>query len=364
MEAMYKTFVTTCESDLEVLDELMPMSADPFFDPSQPELIGVASLHLDSLFYLCDIRDHLPIVTFKGNKGGFLKMTARTWIDEVETIPTYICVDKESKLTDFSGQKCIIRFYFEALHDITPALSSDVQVAFTFFCHSGQYRTTRHRAVNVMEGDKHPFLNSTVVVEQKITPDFIRYIQKKCLELEIWGSRITNRQFEDTDHSKFVLVAQRVGDAAMMERVRNYIKTVLAREGKTQGPATDAVNEGCGDGADEDEITVAGSKGGTVEDDVEALKLKLKEMAIMLDKAEKNLKRTTRTSVAFRDEISKTNAKISQSTKKAELQLKEKDSEIETLRRQLEHLQEKERVLTERERVEAAKKRSTVCIIS
>jgi hypothetical protein len=212
MRTMHTCFLSACERDLELLDDLYPASADPFMDPSQPELIGVATFHLDSIFYLCDVRDFMPIVTFKGNKGGLLKMTVRTWIDEVETVPAYICVDKESKLSDFPGRKCIVRFYFESLNDINPALSSDVQIVFNFFHHSGQYRTTRHPARNAEEGDRYPFINSTLVVEQKITPDFIRYVQKKCIELEIWGSRITNRVYAEGEVFQYTQTLPRVGE--------------------------------------------------------------------------------------------------------------------------------------------------------
>ena len=244
MRLMYTSFMTVCEEDLEILDEVYPTAIDPFFDPSQPELIGAATLHLDSLFYLCDVKDMLPIVTFKGSRGGLLKMTARTWIDVVETIPSYICVDKESKLTDFPGKKCIIRFYFESLNDINPTLSSDVQIVFTFFCHSGQYRTSRHPARNTEDGDKHPFVNSTIVVEQKITPDFIRYVQKKCVEIEVWGCRLSNAQFskdEDSSSSSSFeanfssqSAAARVGDAGMV-RVCIGISTVSRSSSSSGG---------------------------------------------------------------------------------------------------------------------------------
>eukprot|EP00392_Amoebophrya_sp_AT5.2_P019462 g20307.t1 len=263
--------------------------------PQVPELIGAATLHLDSLFYLCDVKDMLPIVTFKGSRGGLLKMTARTWIDVVETIPSYICVDKESKLTDFPGKKCIIRFYFESLNDINPTLSSDVQIVFTFFCHSGQYRTSRHPARNTEDGDKHPFVNSTIVVEQKITPDFIRYVQKKCVEIEVWGCRLSNAQFsKDEDFSSSFeanfssqSAAARVGDAGMAEKLCVCVAAVLARrradevrefggeESGGAGPQTEAAEEDDVFGDDGDGGTVATSKAGG--EDVETLKLKLKE---------------------------------------------------------------------------------------
>jgi TolA-binding protein len=90
-------------------------------------------------------------------------------------------------------------------------------------------------------------------------------------------------------------------------------------------------------------------------------------MTILLDKADKNLRRTTRTSVLFRDEISKTNAKIAQSSKQAELQLSEKNQEIVDLKKYIKELEEKQRVREKEEsdrRLEEEKKKSKICVVS
>ena len=194
MRVMYNDFVWKYDRDMLELEDEYPPGRDPFLDPSEPELLGVCHVHLDSLFYLMDVRDTVPIVTYKGVSGGLLKFTLRCWIDEVDTIPSYIKVDEECKLSDFLGRKCIMKFYFESLLDINPALSNDLQIAFSFFAHSGQYRTPRHVSRDEKVGDEHPYLNNIVVVEQHITPEFVQYIQKKSIELEVWGGRIFNKR--------------------------------------------------------------------------------------------------------------------------------------------------------------------------
>lgn len=191
---MYRDFVWKFDRETTQLDDEYPPAKDPFLDPSEPELLGVSNIHLDSLFYLMDVRDTVPIVTFKGVSGGLLKFTLRCWIDAVDTIPNYIKVDEECKLTDFMGHKCIMKFYFESLFDINPSLSNDIQIAFNFFTHSGQYRTPRHILRNEKYGDQNPYLNNIVVVEQAITTDFIDFVQKRSIELEIWGGRIFNKR--------------------------------------------------------------------------------------------------------------------------------------------------------------------------
>ena len=194
MKPMYSDFIWKFDRNLMQLDNNFPPSKDPFLDPSKPELIGVSNIHLDSLYYLMDVRDTVPIVTFRGDLGGLLKFSLRCWIDQVDTIPNYIKVDEECKLPDFMGRKCIMKFYFESLLDINPTLSNDVHVSFNFFVHSGQYKTPRHTSRNIKLGDQHPYLNNIVVVEQTITPDFIQYVQRNSIELEIWGGRIFNQR--------------------------------------------------------------------------------------------------------------------------------------------------------------------------
>lgn len=93
-------------------------------------------------------------------------------------------------------------------------------------------------------------------------------------------------------------------------------------------------------------------------------------MAILLARAEKNLKRTARTSVVFRDEVTKTNAKISQTAKQAEAQLQAKNFEIDQLKRRIDELERKQK--QKEQELEAAKleaehirnKNSKVCVVS
>eukprot|EP00392_Amoebophrya_sp_AT5.2_P019461 g20306.t1 len=88
-------------------------------------------------------------------------------------------------------------------------------------------------------------------------------------------------------------------------------------------------------------------------------------MAILLDKAEKNLKRTTRTSAVFRDEISKTNAKIAQSSQLSEARLREKELEMEGMKAkiaQLEALREQQQTELRQLQQQQQKQSSRACV--
>ena len=196
MQELYCLFLSECAEDTAVLDEALfnnGLMNDPFVDPPQDELVGVAFLHLDGLQYLLDVADVLPIFNFNGQRAGSIKIHMRCWIDTMETIPEYISVDKETNIANFIDHKMIIRLYFENLLDIPEFLSSGLYISFKFFFHGGTYSTARHCGITT-----NPFLNDPVVVEQTITNDFIEYIKTGSLELEVFGKRIVpNSTLED-----------------------------------------------------------------------------------------------------------------------------------------------------------------------
>lgn len=188
MQELYCLFLSECAGDASVLDEALfnnGLANDPFVDPPQDELVGVAFLHLDGLQYLLDVADVLPIFNFNGQRAGSIKIHMRCWIDTMETIPEYISVDRETNIASFVDHKMIIRLYFENLLDIPEFLSSGRYVSFKFFFHGGTYSTARHCGITT-----NPFLNDPVVIEQTITNDFIEYIKTGSLELEVFGKRI------------------------------------------------------------------------------------------------------------------------------------------------------------------------------
>ena len=106
MKEMYSVFNNCwCRRDPMWLDTLYTPDRNSFLDTVQDELVGVAYLYLNSLYYLLDINDVTPIVNFKGNVVGYVKINVRAWIDEIEMLPEYLSVDKECKLSDFTNKK-------------------------------------------------------------------------------------------------------------------------------------------------------------------------------------------------------------------------------------------------------------------
>jgi hypothetical protein len=193
MRLMHHDFVWKFLRDVDLLDDRYrgPRN-NPFLQPTEPELIGVANIHLDNVFYLYDTRQRVPIISFKGNGVGFLNFKLRCWIDKVEALPDYLKLDNNAKFSDFMGRTCILRFYFDSLTDINPNLSNNIQITHNFFCHSGQYKTTRLPARDPAKGDTVAYIDNACMLSQVITLDFIRYTTKRSIELEIWGCRTSN----------------------------------------------------------------------------------------------------------------------------------------------------------------------------
>ena len=173
-----------CSRDTAWLDSLYEPDQDPFNDTQEDELIGVGYLYLDTLQYLVDTNDIVPIVNLQGHKCGAIKIKGRVWVDKIETAPPYLTIDKETNLKEFESQNCVLRLYFESLMDLPPNHCSSTFVRFNFFYHNKAYTTTRHGGSSV-----HPFLHNAIRVDQRITGDFLEYIARGSLELEVYGKR-------------------------------------------------------------------------------------------------------------------------------------------------------------------------------
>ena len=183
MKEMYSVFINCwCQRDPMWLDTIYTPDHNSFLDTVTDELVGVAYLYLNSLYYLLDINDTTPIVNFKGDVVGYIKINVRAWIDEIEMLPEYLSVDKECKLTDFTNKKLILVFHFDGLRHLPPSLCAAVYVYFKFYMHGTGYKTIRHPGMCV-----NPTLSCPIRVEQRITKDFEEYIKMGTLEIEVFG---------------------------------------------------------------------------------------------------------------------------------------------------------------------------------
>ena len=214
------------------LDVLYGTSMDPFNDSQEDELIGVGYLYLDGVQYLTDIDDTIALVSLEGKRVGNLKIKGRSWIDKIETAPSYLTVDSEKSLNMFEGKNCILRIYFESLTDLPKNHCSSTYVRFNFFYHNNSYVTVRHGGASV-----HPYIHDAIRIEQKITGDFLEYVKRGSIELEVYGKR----KPLETRHSAISTTLK-----------KNYITgESIPEEEEKDGEVEDEKKEGAGEGEGE-----------------------------------------------------------------------------------------------------------------
>jgi predicted nucleic acid-binding protein len=88
-------------------------------------------------------------------------------------------------------------------------------------------------------------------------------------------------------------------------------------------------------------------------------------MSVLLERAEKNAKRTTKAAAAFREELTKANGKVVQKEQTLNLLLQQKDSKIRDLDTELNRIKnelEMQRLKLAEE--EERKKKKKMCLIS
>jgi hypothetical protein len=175
------------------------VDSDVFSDPpAHIEVIGVSFIYLDAIQYLLDIREpSLSICSFQGVIVGTIGVRIRSWIDKIETSPSYITVDKEVNLKDFIGSELILRFYFDNIQGITDKMNQypGIKLQFKFMFHPNTYRTlpmkmirnNMNMNINNIISKENWGISSTIFVRCPITLDLLAYLKTSSLEIEIWG---------------------------------------------------------------------------------------------------------------------------------------------------------------------------------
>jgi hypothetical protein len=188
-----------CQESIITLDRLYPSIADPFKDVLDDELIGVGCMFLAPIQYLIDVNETLSLVSYKGHDCGFIKVHVRAFIGEVSSDASQISIDQEMSLRHFAGKKLLIRFNFQRVTNIPATANCNVFVQFKFYHHTITYRSLRHHGQTCS-----PRLDSIVTVEQDITYDFVEYLQRESLDMEVWGRRQIRSPFPREVPAHFV----------------------------------------------------------------------------------------------------------------------------------------------------------------
>jgi len=138
---MFSTFSTECSSDGDDLDRAYPPISDPLYDAPSEELVGAGYLFLNSLVYMIEMKETIPLINFKGYPCGSLDVSARIWIDSIESDPDYLGLDNEAHVRDFMGHNMVLRIQLGQIRGLPTATNNNIFCCFKFFSHAIPYST-------------------------------------------------------------------------------------------------------------------------------------------------------------------------------------------------------------------------------
>jgi hypothetical protein len=279
MYQKYKKILSDVEGNskplaLQSLDNIYPTNEDPFLDIPGDGLIGVGYLYLDSLQYMLDIDENITLVNFKGRVSGQLRILVRVWIDKVTVEPSYVSADEEMKMDKYLDHTAHIRLHMSSLQGINASLCCKTHAEFKFFFHTKKYKTPQHAGYA-----PNPLINHTFSLHQKITPDFLDFLQNGSLEIEVWGKHVSPLSIKETKEpdSKYICRHLHMGDV-------KYTELIDSDEEKEVG----------GD-SDSDDDT----------DDVDKLKAQIITLKEDLERAERKVMRSTKAVEAYEKKLGK-----------------------------------------------------------
>lgn len=131
--------------------------------------------YLQSIFYLMDIKETVNLINFKGNNVGNLSI-------RVEPMVAHSYIVGERDLTHHLGKKVELNITVQRAEQLPRKLCSSVYVRTAFFLQHDGLTTPRYGIPTTS-----PCFETSFKVSQIITEDFLAYLEKSALELQVWG---------------------------------------------------------------------------------------------------------------------------------------------------------------------------------
>jgi hypothetical protein len=173
------------QRDLTLLAAKYPDERDPFRpDNLSDELVGNSYLCINRIEFLLDYNDSIRLIGLNGHPLGYIKLSVRSWIDEVLPIPSYITADVIPSLKQFIDRKLIINIHFEYISGLPSNHCADSFISFKFLGHLSIYRTPRCVGCNTS-----PYIDSTIQIIKPINHNLIEYIKTGILEFKVFACR-------------------------------------------------------------------------------------------------------------------------------------------------------------------------------
>lgn len=155
---------------------------DPFYDPPDHRLVGVAFLYLDALTYLMELREHIPIIDFQGRRAGELLVSIepRLTDDDDEGLLT----NEEAHLKHHLGETMTLQIRVVSATRVPSHKCASTFVRTKWFLSTHTLDTPRSPRASI-----NPRFDAVFTITQIITADFLDYLASSSLELQLWGAR-------------------------------------------------------------------------------------------------------------------------------------------------------------------------------
>ncbi|GMH75543.1 hypothetical protein TL16_g06796 [Triparma laevis f. inornata] len=208
MREMFSTYLD-CGKDLMNLSRRIPALIDPFYEPPNDSLIGVAYCFMDALSYMIEIHESVTVINFKGKLVGEIEMevfvqmedNGRVYKEKAGEDDEVDFTSQEFVIADHLGQTMLVSINVKTAKGIPRRCCNGVFVSFPFFLQQVPFCTTRCQKQTV-----NPWFNETFSVKQVITEDFIDYLSHNALEIELWGAPDSKIDPEEEERSKQVVL--------------------------------------------------------------------------------------------------------------------------------------------------------------
>lgn len=189
MRAMRRRWIHDFDLDLTLLDAEYPIVRDPFYDPPDHLLVGIAFVYLDALNYLIDIKESVPISNFRGDPVGELAVHLTPSISGNPKAEDGAFDTEELSLSDYMGQVLDLQIRVQCAKHIPAKTCASVFVRTNWFL-SKQHLDTPRAQLDTTS----PFFDTRFNVRQIISSDFLNYLKDSALEFQVWGQSVVQKK--------------------------------------------------------------------------------------------------------------------------------------------------------------------------
>ncbi len=153
---------------------------DPFWEPSEPVLVGVANVYLAPLSYGVEFDDPVEIRDYKGKTEGIVQVIVKpcdehgNHLDEEDNF-----VEDSSELL---GKPMYLKFCLPYARGLNPKFAKGIQARWDFYGIKGETK--------IVEKTTNPEWGfEQVYTFQDVSKKFIDFLESGILRIEVWGEQ-------------------------------------------------------------------------------------------------------------------------------------------------------------------------------